>query len=126
VVIPQCPVYRFDAPLIFANAATFRDEITRLANAESRPVWIIIAAEPITDIDTTAYEMLRTLSATLEGQGTRLVFAELKAAIVAKLSRFGLEQAGDEEHFMPTVNAALDAFIAANPAEVGQGDQTQA
>ena len=48
------PVYRFDAPLIFANAGTFRQEVTTLAAAAPRPAWIVVAAEPMTDVDTTA------------------------------------------------------------------------
>ena len=51
-------IYRFDAPLFFANATTFRDEIRRLARADPPPRWILVAAEPITDVDTTAADML--------------------------------------------------------------------
>ena len=60
----SCPglvIFRFDAPLFFANARTFRDQIRRLAAAEPRPRWILIAAEPITDVDTTAADMLADL-----------------------------------------------------------------
>src|ERR1700742_1789317 len=50
--LPGLVIFRFDAPLFFANARTFRDQIRRLANTEPRPTWILIAAEPITDVDT--------------------------------------------------------------------------
>src|SRR5437764_4640488 len=53
-VIPGVVILRFDAPLIFANARTFREEIRRLARAEPPPRFIVVAAEPITDVDTTA------------------------------------------------------------------------
>jgi MFS superfamily sulfate permease-like transporter len=46
-------IFRFDAPLFFANARTFREQIRRLAAAERRPHWIAITSEPITDCDTT-------------------------------------------------------------------------
>ena len=50
--LPGLVIYRFDAPLFFANATTFRDEVRRLARAEPKPAWILIAAEPVTDVDT--------------------------------------------------------------------------
>jgi MFS superfamily sulfate permease-like transporter len=46
--LPGLVIYRFDAPLFFANATTFRDEVRRLANSEPKPTWIMIAAEPVT------------------------------------------------------------------------------
>ena len=59
--LPGLVIYRFDAPLFFANVRTFRDEIRRLARAEPKPRWIVIAAEPITDVDTTASDVLDEL-----------------------------------------------------------------
>ena len=76
--LPGLVIFRFDAPLFFANARTFRDQIRRLAAAEPRPHWILIAAEPITDVDTTAADMLADLDEELNAAGTFLVFAELK------------------------------------------------
>ena len=64
--LPGLTIYRFDAPLLFANARTFRNQVRRLAAIEPRPVWIIVAAEPITDVDTTAADMLADLDADLE------------------------------------------------------------
>src|SRR6185312_1166236 len=63
-------IFRFDAPLIFANARTFREEIRRLAQAG--PKWIVIAAEPITDVDTTAADMLEELDEELNAKGISL------------------------------------------------------
>ena len=76
--LPGLVIYRFDGPLFFANATTFRDEIRRLAGSDPRPTWIVIAAEPITDVDTTAADMLEDLDEALNAQGISLVFAELK------------------------------------------------
>ncbi len=76
--LPGLVIFRFDAPLFFANARTFRDHIRRLAAAEPRPRWILIAAEPMTDVDTTAADMLADLDEELNANGTSLVFAELK------------------------------------------------
>jgi MFS superfamily sulfate permease-like transporter len=108
--LPGLVIWRFDAPLIFANARTFRDEIRALAAREPRPRWIIIAAEPITDVDTTAADMLVDLDTELNAAGTFLVFAELKDPVRAKLERYELIGPLDPKHFFPTVEGAVDAF----------------
>ena len=82
--LPGLVLYRFDGPLFFANATTFRDEIRRLAKAEPKPAWILIAAEPVTDVDTTAADMLTELDEALNAQGISLVFAELKDPVRAQ------------------------------------------
>ena len=74
--LPGLVIFRFDAPLFFANARTFRDHIRRLAAARPRPDWVVVAAEPITDVDTTAADMLADLDLELNAAGTSLVFAE--------------------------------------------------
>jgi high affinity sulfate transporter 1 len=108
--VPGLVVFRFDAPLFFANTRTFRDQIRRLAAAEPRPEWIVIAAEPLTDVDTTAADMLEDLDEELNAAGTSLVFAELKDPVRAKLERYELIGPLNPDHFFPTLDAALDAF----------------
>ncbi len=108
--LPGLVTFRFDAPLFFANARTFRDQIRRLAAAEPRPHWIVIAAEPITDVDTTAADMLADLDDELNAAGTFLVFAELKDPVRAKLERYELIGPLDPGHFFPTIDSAVDAF----------------
>jgi MFS superfamily sulfate permease-like transporter len=108
--LPGLVIFRFDAPLFFANARTFRDQIRRLAAAEPRPSWIVIAAEPITDVDTTAADMLADLDEELNAAGTSLVFAELKDPVREKLERYELIGPLNPEHFLPTLDAAVEAF----------------
>ena len=108
--LPGAVIFRFDAPLIFANARTFRDQIRRVAAADPRPRWIIIAAEPITDVDTTAADMLVDLDEELNAAGTSLVFAELKNPVRAKLERYELIGPLDPDHFFPTLRAAVNAY----------------
>ena len=67
--LPGLVIYRFDAPLFFANAKTFRDEVRRLARADPQPTWILIAAEPVTDVDTTASDVLEDLDEALNAAG---------------------------------------------------------
>ena len=105
-------LFRFDAPLLFANARTFRDEIRRIAASEPRPTWIVVAAEPITDIDTTAADMLEDLDVELNARGISLVFAEMKTPVQQKVRRYDLTRTIDPEHFFDTVRQAVDAFAA--------------
>jgi high affinity sulfate transporter 1 len=115
--LPGLVIYRFDAPLFFANAKTFRDEVRRLARAEPAPTWIVIAAEPVTDVDTTASDVLEDLDETLNAQGISLVFAELKDPVRRKIERYGLTRTIDPRHFFPTVESAVAAFREETGAE---------
>ncbi len=103
-------VFRFDAPLFFANARAFRQQVRELAAADPRPRWIVVAAEPITDIDTTAADMLEDLDEALNGQGISLVFAELKDPVRTKIERYELTRTIDPMHFFPTIETAIAAF----------------
>ncbi len=124
-VLPGCPVYRFDSPLIFANAETFRDDVRRLAAADPRPHWIVVAAEPISDVDTTAGDVLEQLVQALDEQGTTLVFAEMKGTVLDRLRGFGLEHLTAPEHFQPSLNSALRAYRAAHPTDVESSAQKE-
>jgi len=106
-IVPGCTLYRFDAPLIFANAGTFRREVRGLAVADPPPRWIVVAAEPMTDVDTTACDMLEDLAEDLDAQGISLHFAELKDPVREKVERFGLNHVLPPDRFHPTVNDAV-------------------
>src|SRR4249919_1002406 len=109
--LPGLAIYRFDAPLLFANARTFRNQVRRLAAIEPRPAWIIVAAEPITDVDTTAADMLEDLTANLSRGGTRLAFAELKDAVQHKIESYE-HVALNDDRFYPTIRTAVEAYAA--------------
>ena len=121
--LPGLVIYRFDAPLFFANAKTFRDEVGRLANTEPKPRWIVIAAEPVTDVDTTASDMLEELDETLNAHGTSLVFAELKDPVRRKIERYGLTRTIDPHHFYPTIESAVAGFRQETRAEWAAADR---
>jgi high affinity sulfate transporter 1 len=108
--LPGLVIFRFDAPVFFANARTFRDQMRRLAGADPPPRWIVIVAEPITDVDTTAADMLADLDDELNSAGTSLVFAELKDPVREKLERYELIGPLNPVHFFATLDAALTAF----------------
>jgi len=108
--LPGLVIYRFDGPLFFANAKNFRDEVRRMAKTDPPPRWILVAAEPVTDVDTTASDVLEDLDEELNDRGISLVFAELKDPVRRKIERYGLTRTIDPRHFFPTVEAAVAAF----------------
>lgn len=108
--LPGLIIFRFDGPLFFANANTFRDSVMELAGADPRPDWIVIAAEPISDIDTTAADMLEDLDLKLNAKGTHLVFAELKTTVRQKVERYELTRTIDPAHFFNTITEAVKAY----------------
>jgi high affinity sulfate transporter 1 len=109
--IPGLVLVRFDAPLFFANGEIFDEYVRSVVAKAPNPVdWVVIAAEPITGLDTTAVDELVDLDTFLEGKGIRLAFAEMKGPIKDRLIRFGVGDRFDSTHFYPTVEAAVNAF----------------
>ncbi|RKG84864.1 SulP family inorganic anion transporter [Corallococcus terminator] len=111
--VPGLVVYRFDAPLFFANARFLREQVRRLV-AESRvPVkWFVLDASSVFDLDVTAAEGLEKLRHELEGEGIVLVVAQARAPMRSMLRRSGLLAQLGKERLYPTVGAAVRAFLA--------------
>jgi len=120
--LPNCVIYRFDAPLFFANARTFREQIRDIARSLTAPAWIIVAAEPITDVDTTAADMLQSLDEDLNSQGIHLVFAEMKDPVRRKIDRYELTRTIDPEHFFPTLDDAVQGYRTRTGADWASGE----
>ena len=131
--MPGLIIFRFDAPLFFANARTFGEQITRLAATEPAPKWILVAAEPISDIDTTAADMLAIEHLAnvrgsscyfidLDERGTKLAFAELKSVVRGKLEAYALDGVIDNVLYFPTLNAAGKAYRAQFGTDWGDTD----
>ena len=109
--IPGVVIVRFDAPLFFANGGVFDDWVRSRVRAAGDDVHtVILAAEPITDIDTSAADELVELDQYLQVRGIRLVIAEMKSPVVDTLARFGLTGRFTPDRFAPTVGAAVDAL----------------
>ena len=111
--VPGLLLLRWDAPLFFANADAFRARI--LSSVDDAPTyirWVVIAAEPITDVDTTAAEMLEELDKDLAVRGTELAFAELKDPVKDRLDRYGLRQRVGRDFFFPTLGVAVKEYVA--------------
>jgi high affinity sulfate transporter 1 len=110
-LIPGLLMMRWDAPLFFANANLFRRKVRDLLKqTEPPPQWIVLAAEPVTDVDTTAADMLVELDLELNAAGINLILAELKDPVKDKIERYGLYETIDRRHFYPTIEAAVEAF----------------
>ena len=118
-VLPGLVVFRFDAPLFFANARTFRDQIRRLASADPPPTWIIVAAEPITDIDTTAADMLEDLDQRINAAGVSLVFAEMKDPVRREDRALRAHQDDRPEPLLPDGRGSRRRLPARNRNRVG-------
>ncbi len=111
-LVPGLVLYRFDAPLFFANAGVFEEGLLRAVEAAPRPVRrIVVAAEPITDVDTTAADMLIALARELRSGGIELAFAELKGPSKDKLEGYGLLELIGEERFFSTIGDAVHTYV---------------
>jgi high affinity sulfate transporter 1 len=117
-LIPGLVLFRWDAPLFFANAELFEDRVLDAVAASPTPVrWLVVAAEPVTSVDITAADALAELDSTLRPADIKLCFAELKDPVKDKLRRFGLLARFGEEHFFPTIDAAVDGYLQTHAME---------
>lgn len=105
-------LFRWDAPLFFANAETFRDQVLRaVAQAPTPTRWVVVTAEPITDVDITAADMLEDLDGKLYDAGIELCFAEMKDPVKDTLKCYGLFARFGTDNFFPTIEHAVERYI---------------
>ena len=113
--IPGLVLFRWDAPLFFANAEFFRERALEAVAKSPTPVrWLVVAAEPVTSVDVTACDIVADLDKALHAEGIELCFAELKDPVKDKLKRFGLYAQFGEEGFFPTIGAAVSSYLKIN------------
>ncbi len=116
--IPGLVLFRWDAPLFFANAAIFQEHVLRAVGDAPTPTkWVVVAAEPVTDIDITAADMLAELDQKLHQVGMDLCFAEMKGPVKDRLKQYGLFTHFGTENFFPTIGQAVDQYIAVHRVE---------
>jgi high affinity sulfate transporter 1 len=116
--IPGLLLYRWDAPLFFANAEQFADHLKLAVASSPTPVrWALVAAEPVTDLDTTAADVLKRLDEELAAEGIDLRFAEMKDPVKDRLKRYGLFDRFGDDHFYPTIGTGVDAYLDAMGVE---------
>jgi MFS superfamily sulfate permease-like transporter len=113
--IPGLVLFRFDAPLFFANAAGFRTSLMALLRSDTTRV--VVTAEPMTDIDATAVEMLTDLHRELAERHIVLAFAEMKGHLRERMARAGLVNAIGPGRFAPTVGEAVRSHLVEHDIE---------
>jgi MFS superfamily sulfate permease-like transporter len=118
--LPGVVVFRWEAPLFFANSGLFRSAIRELVRETPDLRWIVLQCEAITDIDVTAADVLRELDAELNAKGIHLAFAELRSRLQERVLRYGLFETLERDHFYATLETAIDAV---RPSERDPGDQ---
>ena len=107
--MPGIVVFRWEAPLFFANSGQFRDQVRKLVR-ERHPDWLVLQCEAITDIDVTAAEVLEALDQELNGQGIHVAFAEMRDRLQDLVRRYGLEPHSTKSTSTPGLDQALDAI----------------
>jgi MFS superfamily sulfate permease-like transporter len=109
--IPGLVIYRYDAPLFFANAADFKRRALAVVEAEATPVeWLVVNTEAIVEIDITAADALVELYEKLRRRGVTLALARVKQDLYAQLKRCGLLDLIGTEHIFFTLPSAIDGF----------------
>ena len=117
-LIPGLVLFRWDAPLFFANAEWFHERVLDAVAASPTPVsWLVVAAEPVTSVDITSADMLAELDETLHAAGIKLCVAEMKDPVKDKLKRFGLFGRLGEAAFFPTIGAAVSRYLATHQVD---------
>lgn len=111
--IPGLVLFRWDAPLFFANAEMFRERVLRAVSTAPTPTrWLVAAAEPVTDVDSTAADVLAELYEELQEEGIQLCFAEIKGPVKDHLQRYGLFDKIGADHFFPTLGSSVERYVA--------------
>jgi len=117
-MIPGLVLFRWDAPLFFANAELFHQRVLDAVAKSPTPVrWVVIAAEPVTSVDVTAADAVSELDETLHAASIELCFAEMKDPVKDKLKRFGLFTHFGEQTFFATLGEAVSAYLATHPVD---------
>jgi high affinity sulfate transporter 1 len=107
--LPGIVVFRWEAPLFFANSAAFRAQVRRLVRNE-HPSWVVLQCEASTDVDVSAAQMLEQLDTELNAQGIHIVFVEMRARLQDLVFRYGLFETLDRGRFYPTLESGLAAI----------------
>ncbi len=116
--IPGLVLFRWDAPLFFANAELFHRRVLDAVAGSPTPVsWVVVAAEPVTSVDVTAADAVAELDEELHAKGIELCFAEMKGPVKDKLKRFGLFSRLGEDTFFRTIGESVTAYLARHPVE---------
>jgi len=119
-------VFRWEAPLFFANSAAFRTQVRRVVR-KSSPTWVVVQCEAVTDVDVSAAQMLEQLDRELNAQGVHMAFVEMRQRLKELVFRYGLFETLDRDRFYPTLDACLAALASgAGPRTTDAGAEPDA
>jgi sulfate permease, SulP family len=119
---PGLVLYRFGAPLYYANANRFSEETRMLATSAPSPLrWLIIDAGAITNVDFSAARVVREIQKDLAAQGTGLVFAHVQSDLKPDLDRHHLTEVIGPTHIFDTLREALGAVRGTCPPSTSTG-----
>ena len=122
---PGLLIYRFDAPLFFANAGRLRDDISAAVDgAEPAVRMVLIDAEAISDIDSTGAQVLLELLDTLEATGHRLTFARVRTELRDELAGSRIEERIGADHIYLEVDDGVAAFQARASEQAAPDDES--
>ena len=111
-LIPGLVLFRWDAPLFFANAEFFHDRVLAAIASSPTPVrWLVVTAEPVTSVDVTSADAICELDDALQARGVELCFAEMKDPVKDKLKRFGIFDRFGEKRFFATIEEAVSGYL---------------
>jgi sulfate permease, SulP family len=114
---PGLVVYRYDAPLCFANAENFRRRALAAVDAADPPArWLLLNTEAIIELDVTAADALHTLCDELDRRGVVPALARVKQDLRHDLDASGLRERIGDDRIFPTLPTAVAAFRAQAPA----------
>jgi MFS superfamily sulfate permease-like transporter len=110
---PGLLLLRFDGTLFFANAHDFITAARRaIAEAQPSPTVVVLDGESLNDIDATAVITLKEFQSQLAQSGVQLRLARIKTHVMVVMERGGLTEVIAAEHLYPTVQTAVDAYLA--------------
>lgn len=122
--VPGLVVYRYDAPLFFANAEDFRRRALAAANSQAPPRWFVLNVEANVEVDFTVLEAVEAVRAELARAGTVFALARVKQDLLARLEAFGLAEKIGADRLFPTLPTAVEAYqqwASENPPPAGAG-----
>jgi SulP family sulfate permease len=108
---PGIVFYRFGAPLYFANATYFEEEIEKLVSQAATPIkWFVLDAQAMVDIDTTGEETLHQVLKWLTSRGVTFALSRANQSTAALLAQYHLLPIIGENRMYPTNRHAISAF----------------
>jgi MFS superfamily sulfate permease-like transporter len=108
--VPGLVVYRYDAPLFFANAEDFRRRALAAADGQVPVRWFVLNVEANVEVDFTALEAVEAVRAELARAGTVFALARVKQDLLARLQAFGLAEKIGTDRLFPTLPTAVQAY----------------